>query len=194
MVKWKSIVVMLGILAIFAITAVVATATEPPTPFHVYGWVKYSNRTEVLNPNVKITNLNTTENYTVETNASSNYYQVITSSCNVSEGDVLYFNASDGGNSINRTVTVTSENMTEGGLFEQNLTIKVGICGDVDGSGRVDMADYFLLVDYIAEVPGREPENMWAADVDCSGRVDMADYFLLVDYIAEVPGRELNCC
>ena len=142
----------------------------------------------------ELTNLNTTENYTVETNASSNYYQVITSSCNVSEGDVLYFNASDGGNSINRTVTVTSENMTEGGLFEQNLTIKVGICGDVDGSGRVDMADYFLLVDYIAEVPGREPENMWAADVDCSDRVDMADYFLLVDYIAEVPGRELNCC
>jgi len=56
------------------------------------------------------------------------------------------------------------------------------------------MADYFLLVDYIAEVPGREPENMWAADVDCSGKIGMADYFLLVDYIAEVPGRELNCC
>jgi len=191
------IVATLSILVMFTATAMVATATEPPTPFHVYGWVKYSNGTAVLDPNVNITNRNTGENYTVETNASYNYYQVITSSCNVSEGDVLYFNVSDDGNSTNRTVTVTLENMTDGGLFEQNLTIQLpqlGICGDVDGSGKVGMADYFLLVDYIAEVPGREPENMWAADVDCSGKIGMADYFLLVDYIAEVPGRELNCC
>jgi len=194
MVKWKSIVVMLGVLVIFAATAVVATATEPPTPFHIYGWVKYSNGTEVLGPNVSITNQNTGEDYTVETSASSNYYQVIISSYNVSAGNILNFSASDGVKSNSYEVTVTSGNMTEGGMFGQNLTIEVGICGDVDGSGRVDMADYFLLVDYIAEVPGREPENMWAADVDCSGRVDMADYFLLVDYIAEVPGRELNCC
>jgi len=75
-----------------------------------------------------------------------------------------------------------------------NVSVRVGTCGDVDDSGKVGMADYFLLVDYIAEVPGREPENMWAADVDCSGKIGMADYFLLVDYIAEVPGRELNCC
>jgi len=75
-----------------------------------------------------------------------------------------------------------------------NVSVRVGICGDVDGSKRVDMADYFLLVDYIAEVPGRTLESEWAGDVDCSGKVDMADYFLLVDYIAEVPGRELNCC
>ena len=155
MVKWKSIVVMLGVLVIFTATAV-ATVTEPPTPFHIYGWVKYSNGTEVLNPNVSITNLNTSEDYTVETSASSNYYQVITSSYNVSAGNILNFSASDGVNSCSYEIAVTSGNMTEGGLFGQNLTIKVGICGDVDGSGRVDMADYFLLVDYIAEVPGRE--------------------------------------
>ena len=119
-----------------------------PTPFLVYGWVKYSNGTAVLNPNMNITNLNTGENYTVETNASSNYYQVITSSCNVSAGDVLYFNASDNGNSTNCTVTVTSENMTDGGLFEQNLTIQlpqVGICGDVNDDGEIDMTDVMTL-------------------------------------------------
>jgi len=48
------------------------------------------------------------------------------SSCNVSEGDVLYFNVSDDGNSANRTVTAILGNMTEGGLFEQNLTIPSG--------------------------------------------------------------------
>ena len=157
MKKGKSIILVLAVLAIFAATAMVATATEPPTPFHVYGWVKYSNGTAVLNPNVSMTNLNTNENYTVETNASSNYYQVITSSYNVSEGDVLYFNASDDGNSINSTVTVTSENMTEGGLFEQNLTIKVGICGDVIGpgatppDGEITVYDAMYIIWHIAD-------------------------------------------
>ena len=75
-----------------------------------------------------------------------------------------------------------------------SVNVRTGICGDVDGSGKVDMADYFLLVDYIAEVPGRILDSEWAGDVDCSGKVDMADYFLLVDYIAEVPGRDLVCC
>ena len=122
-----SIAAVVSVLVISLTTAMLATAAEPPAPFHVYGWVKYSNGTAVLNPNMNITNHNTSENYNVETNASSNYYQVITSSCNVSAGDVLYFNASDNGNSTNCTVTVTSQNMTDGGLFEQNLTIPVAV-------------------------------------------------------------------
>ena len=125
MKKGKSIILVL--LVIFTVTAMVATATEPPTPFHAYGWVKYSNGTAVLGPNVNITNLNTGENYTVETNASYSYYQVITSSCNVSASDVLNFSADDGVNSSDpHEVTVEQGNMTEGGLFEQNLTIPSG--------------------------------------------------------------------
>jgi len=126
MKKGKSIITVLCILVMLSATAALATAQQPPTPFHVYGWVKYSNGTAVLGPNVNITNLNTSEEYTVETNASSNYYQVIMSSCNVSASDVLNFSASDNGNSTNRTVTVTPGNVTEGGLFEQNLTIPSG--------------------------------------------------------------------
>jgi len=110
----------------FTTTAMVATATEPPTPFHVYGWVFNTTDQPLLNPNVTVKNLNTSEEYTVETNASYSYYQVITSSCNVSASDVLNFSASDDGNSTNRTVTVTPKNMTDGGLFEQNLTISSG--------------------------------------------------------------------
>ena len=108
MQKGKSIILVLTVLVMFTATAMVATATEPPTPFHAYGWVKYSNGTAVLGPNVNITNLNTTENYTVETNASYSYYQVITSSCNVSASDVLNFSASDDGNSTNRCLLYTS--------------------------------------------------------------------------------------
>ena len=63
MVKRKSIIVVLGILVMLSATAALATATEPPTPFHAYGWVKYSNGTAVLAPNINITNLNTGEIY-----------------------------------------------------------------------------------------------------------------------------------
>ena len=143
----------LGIVAAACVLVLCTTVaaqppSPPPSPFLIYGWVKYSNGTEVRGPNVKITNLHTSEDYTVETNASYSYYQVIISSYNVSEGDVLYFNASDDGNSINRTVTVTSENMTEGGLFEQNLTIQpphVGICGDCDAFPGITTNDGWLI-------------------------------------------------
>ena len=179
------------------IRARLGDSPEGITPFFIYGWVKYTNGTEVLDPNVTVTNLNTSEVFIAETAASFNYYQALTSSLNVSTENVLNFNASNNGNSTEFNHTVTHAEMCAGGLFEQNLTIpsqQAGMCGDVDGSERVDMADYFLLVDYIAEIPGRTLESEWAGDVDCSGKVDMADYFLLVDYIAEIPGRDLNCC
>ena len=128
-----------------------------PTPFLVYGWVFNTTNQPLLNPNVTVKNLNTSEEYTVETNASYNYYQVITASCNVSEGDVLYFNVSDDGNSTNRTVTVTSQNMTDGGLFEQNLSLyqaPPGICGDVNEDGKIRTNDVTTLLDYVGKVPG----------------------------------------
>ena len=148
MVKGKSIFLVLGILVMFTATAMVATATEPPTPFHVYGWVFNTTDQPLLNPNATVKNLNTSEEYTVETNASYSYYQVITSSCNVSASDVLNFSASDDDNSTNRTVTVTPKNMTDGGLFEQNLTIQlpqVGICGDCDAFPGVTTNDGWLI-------------------------------------------------
>ena len=67
----KSIIVVLGILVKVSATAALAAATEPSTPFHAYGWVKYSNGTAVPALNMNITNLNTGENYTVDTNVSS---------------------------------------------------------------------------------------------------------------------------
>jgi len=184
-----SIAAVVSVLVISLTTAMLATAAEPPAPFHVYGWVKYSNGTAVLNPNMNITNHNTSENYNVETNASSNYYQVIISSCNVSAGDVLYFNASDNGKSTNCSVTVTSQNMTDGGLFEQNLTIQlpqVGICGDVTGDGSINMGDYALLVNNVS-YPGNPTYNLkneWAGDVTGDGSINMGDYALLVNNVS----------
>ena len=174
-----------------------------PTPFLIYGWVFNTTDQPLLNPNVTVKNLNTSEEYMVETNTSYNYYQVITSSCNVSEGDVLYFNVSDNGNSTNRTVTVTSQNMTDGGLFEQNLTIQlpqVGICGDVNDDGEIDMADVMTLWYDFADYPypgAHTIANAWAADVNCDGEIDMADVMTLWYDFADYPypgAHVVNCC
>ena len=91
------------------------------TPFNISGFVVYSDEEPVLNPNVTITNLNTSEVFSAETNASSNYYHVSTDSEHVSAGDILHFNASnDNTTEFNHTVT---ENELNAGGFVQNITI-----------------------------------------------------------------------
>ena len=95
--------------------------SEPSTPFLISGWVNYPNGAPVNNPSVSINITNTSEVLTAETNASSNYYQILTSSGNVSEGNIVKFNASNG-NVKEFNHTVTDAEMTNGG-FVQNITI-----------------------------------------------------------------------
>jgi len=98
-----------------------AVPPTPPKPFLIHGWVNYSNGTAVLNPNVTITNLNTSEVFTAETSPASNYYQVSTTSCNISAGNVLHFHVSDT-NTTEFNHTVTQDEIDNGG-FMQNITI-----------------------------------------------------------------------
>ena len=95
---------------------------EPATPFLIYGWVNYDNGDPVNDPLVNVTNLNTTEIYEVKTMTTSNYYQVLTCSDNVSIGDVLHFYAS-AETTTEFDYTVTDADMNRGG-FEQNITIE----------------------------------------------------------------------
>ena len=103
-----------------------APNTIPPaTPFLIFGWVNYSDGSPVNNPSVTITNLNTTEVFTATTDAGSNYYQVLTSSDNVSTGNVLHFEASnDNPNTTEFDHTVTEGEMNKGGIFDLNITIE----------------------------------------------------------------------
>ena len=91
-----------------------------PTPFLVYGFV-YFGAEPVNNPNVVITNLNTDEVFIAETNVSFNYYQVLTSSGNVSANQILHFYAS---NAVIKEFnhTVTREEIDNGG-FVQNVSL-----------------------------------------------------------------------
>lgn len=95
------------------------------THFNITGFVNYSDGTPVNNPNVTITNLNTSEVFIAETNISSNYYQVLTNFAHIGKGNILHFYACD--NTENLTEfdhTVTQEEMDAGG-FVQNITIYI---------------------------------------------------------------------
>jgi len=107
----------------FMITAS-ASVAEPPTPFPIYGWVNYSTGEPVNNPNVTITNLNTSEVFNAETNVSSNYYQILTSSRNVSADDVLHFIVNGNGGVAEFNCSVRQAHINHGGIFNFNITLE----------------------------------------------------------------------
>jgi hypothetical protein len=96
---------------------------EPSTPFLIPGWTNNSAGNPVNNPLVNVTNTNTSEVFTAEATADSNYYQIMVSSENVGAGNVLHFYASDGSNVEEFDHTVTESEMNAGG-FEKNITIR----------------------------------------------------------------------
>ena len=112
-----------------AMCALVASASAPPTPFMIYGYVSYENDTACNNPTVnKITNLNTNNEYSesVETNASYSYYQLmLVNGTDVNASEILQFSVTspDGSQSKVFNHTVTSEEINNGGIFNFNFTL-----------------------------------------------------------------------
>ena len=93
------------------------------THFNITGFVNYSDGSPVNNPNVTITNLNTSEVFIAETNISSNYYQVLTNFAHIGKENILHFYACDNtGNLTEFDHTVTQAEMDAGG-FVQNISI-----------------------------------------------------------------------
>ena len=104
------------------------TLEAPPgTPFIIYGWVHYNNGsgTPCNGSSVNITNMNTSMHWQAETNATSNYFQLILDTTNVSAGNVLVFNVSDGTQFNTTNHTVTQSEINNGGLFNFNLTLPI---------------------------------------------------------------------
>ena len=56
------------------------------------------------------------------------------------------------------------------------------LCGDVNGSGGVDVDDVVYLIAYIFS-GGPEPDPYESGDVDCKGNVDVDDVVYLINYI-----------
>ena len=162
----------------------------PLTPFLIDGWVNCTNGDPVNDSSVTVTNLNTSEVFIAETDPGSNYYQVLTSSLNVSTGNVLHFDVSSG--STEFIHNVTEAEMCAGG-FIQNAEIECGgpwVCGDATGDDDVTMADgrqiYMHLI-YGAELNCDPCE----ADVTGDGDITMADGRQI--YMHLIYGAELNC-
>lgn len=88
-----------------------------------------------------------------------------------------------------------SANVTSG-----NVSVKIGICGDVNDDGSVNMDDVMTLWYNIANYPTPDAytiSNAWAADVNSDGNINMDDVMTIWYNIANYPtpgAYEVNCC
>jgi hypothetical protein len=116
----------LAILAmIVAMCALVASASAPPTPFMISGCVNDSMGSPVNNPSVTITNLDTGKVFIAETDASSNYYQrILANGTDVNTSETLQFDVRDGSQSNITELTVTIEDVNQGGIFDFNIMLE----------------------------------------------------------------------
>jgi hypothetical protein len=55
-------------------------------------------------------------------------------------------------------------------------------CGDVDGSGNINIADLVYIIDYIFR-QGAPPQDALGGDVDCDLKVTIADVVYLINYV-----------
>jgi hypothetical protein len=117
------------------------------TPFLVQGYVSYDDGSDCNDPTVNITNLNLSKEWAAEKDASSNYYQLMLSSCaDVIADEVLrfYVTSPDRSQSNITEHTVTQVEMDAGG-FAYNITLEYRP-GDVNGDGRITPADAVIAL------------------------------------------------
>jgi C1A family cysteine protease len=67
-----------------------------------------------------------------------------------------------------------------------------GICGDVDGSGVVNILDVRLLLNHVCHPTGH-PVDPCAGNVNGEDGIDMADVHLLLAYVFDPAGHLLTC-
>jgi hypothetical protein len=60
--------------------------------------------------------------------------------------------------------------------------VEIFVCGNADGSDRVDIGDVVYLIEYIFSF-GPPPDPYEIGDADCSGIVDISDVVYLIEYI-----------
>lgn len=93
--------------------------------FIISGFVYYNDGSEIFNPNVTITNLNTSEVFIAQTNESSNYYKVQTDFDHIDTANVLHFHATDNLGNVSEFDHTVTQNEIDTGGFVQDITIYV---------------------------------------------------------------------
>lgn len=92
--------------------------------------------------------------------------------------------------------TVAGESSSPGFVMNAGFWQNFGtefLCGDVNASGSMDIADVVYLVNYIF-ASGPAPSPIESADVNCTGSVDISDVVYMVNYIfASGPAPCASC-
>ena len=114
-----------AIIAIVVMIGTISAAYAAPTAsFVISGVVFYENGSECNDPTVNITNLDTSGTWVAETNESSNDYQMVLDSDNVSVNDTLQFNAASPDESQSSvTEHVVTQNELDTGGFVYNISL-----------------------------------------------------------------------
>ncbi|MCD4798043.1 MAG: hypothetical protein K8R19_03405, partial [Methanosarcinales archaeon] len=113
-----------SMLILAIVTICIATATaEEQTPFVLDGYVNDSNGEPCNEPWVRVTNMNTSASWDAENSSTLNYYQLVLSSNDVSEGDILEIDASGCSQSKIMLETVSQDEINNGGLLDYNITL-----------------------------------------------------------------------
>jgi parallel beta-helix repeat protein len=86
----------------------------------------------------------------------------------------------------------TPHNITTDGSNQDHLPLVRGMCGDIDGSGTVNILDVRLLMNHVAN-PTWYPVDSNAGNVDGIGGIDSADVQLLLLHVFDPAGHSLNC-
>ncbi|CAD6493704.1 MAG: Outer membrane protein assembly factor BamB [Candidatus Argoarchaeum ethanivorans] len=142
------------------------------TPFLISGSVSYDNGNPVLNPMVTVTNLATSEDFTVKTDAGSNYYLTLTDSTHITAGDTIRIIASDGTASSETDHLVIASDLETGG-FVQDMTIESGNRPDLTVTEKseewVSLTDGTYNVTYTIENIGNSGADASTTAIEIDG-------------------------
>ena len=111
-----------------------ASASEvAQLPFVISGYVFYENGSPAYNPDVTITNLNTSKTFSTKTCTSSNYYlaKPVLLSREINKNDVLQFKVAAGEKSAVLEYRITASDMVYHGLH-LNITLGEGGGGEAE--------------------------------------------------------------
>ena len=130
-----SVIALVSAMVLFAVVAVAPVMAQASTPYVINGYVFYADGSECKGPVVSVTNLNTGNEWQAETNATTNYYElVLAKGTDVNASEILRFDAKDSaGTQFNTTDhTVTPDELNNGGVFSFNITLKVPVVNTYD--------------------------------------------------------------
>ena len=96
------------------------TCSNTTAPFYIFGWVNYTNGERCYNPTVIMSKGG--KKWHAETASDSNFFHLFIT--NISEGEDILINVSDGNQHNSTNFVVTHEDIERGGIFNVNLTLK----------------------------------------------------------------------